>query len=1399
MKQFVLVMAAVASAALGEDLFVGRPVELTGGKAGSAAIVYGGANRAAAESLAQGIQSAVGEKLPVVEDKTVVPPGSFDYAPAWKTRPLILIGSVDDNRAFLALYARGLAAANERYPGTNRYVLRTLSEPLEAGADLVTIGAGDAAGLEAGIRRAVELIKADSEPGKLRLKPRIEVGSAAGPEAPTRWYRGGGIGGFYWEGNGKAGLAVRSAFLKELAADRLAGYATEHYTWEQRYRAVRQLLASGVFTEAQTREIQAALYDVLISRKDAFGLRALVSSPDAWNRRMTRHETSAFAGKYLLAEYLHHVAKLGAEKDAETARLDAHLSAILEAIAKSGRWRSGIEGAESLDVLANLANLLFLRGDETVLRSGVLTRMAIYQMANRDNLGCQAGVDSYIGSRPGEHFAPVSAGTLATSLGAWFLKDPELEWVARLDGDKRAASYLSVLFPPGFGYAPARVAPARPASWLGLQVLPLDPVYRAFAAEFPAPGSNAENFVRFDSAAGEPFDKAVFRDGFEPADAYLLLQGLNVSMPMLREGIAANAIVRYTELGSVFLFSHTQNVGSWKRNVVQISRGQADPQSSACVVRAAVTGSRVSLLQSLEQQNGGAAWTRTILRKRNGYFVVLDRVVPATNDETVASCRWRSFHDGKMADARRFVATDRARGTEMNLVSADALETTLEWEPRDGAAEPLALIQKAPTASGDVTFLNLFYASDRAHVRQLDIRRAGPAAALVQGTTEQGPEQALLATGALAPTNGVAGEAAAIYLAGDYLCAGGLKSLTLDNVTLVASGPVNLELDFAAGTGWIENPGDKPVWVKVDGGWKLEGERPREPQAVGESNGGWRVSSGRHPVTTGQPIPRRAPFVVPAAPAAKPDALAPAGKALKPRWVQPVMAPEPAPYRAFTLTVDPPPPEGSTILTDRAHHRWSPAVMAADKGGWSMTFDLAETRRVESIRFIETRKFLKGDTNLVFDVRIRTRDGDPRREAVRSERGVWYSEMEKYMYTGVHPTLTVPVGAETDRIVLAAPTNVASRGMEAFQEAEVLVVDPAVRIRSVLRVLPAGNLLVVRDRDVVCLDGNGREQWRYRADSPVVAQDVRESKRAGGVRIALWPLSNRFVLLDDKGREVVGPSAWDAPERKAILEETSRPACLALVEGSNALQVALFPHYRHGAISIQSGGPKAAFGEGRGGKAALVIPDRTGDGLEDIFVVGRFENNNGMVASGDLLSVLEGMEWTGSLADNWTGWSAGNMELSLFHAVSFVRGGPAGAPLLGIAAVNPGGIDYYRWPDLGKAWGHFNHPGNLALAVGDVTGDGIDEILVGREDGFLTAYEAATGATVWTRQLGDPVRAVAVNQGSVAAGTRRGVWVFRGASDPAAAAAGSVESMMAHGRGGFAVAFSDGVVKNFDF
>ena len=131
----------------------------------------------------------------------------------------------------------------------------------------------------------------------------------------------------------------------------------------------------------------------------------------------------------------------------------------------------------------------------------------------------------------------------------------------------------------------------------------------------------------------ETYSKAVLREGFDADDAYLHLQGLNTGTINRNDGFQGHAIVRYTELGSLLLFANTMRHSGWARTVVSASRGAPDPQSTACVLDSALRTPQVNGIQSRMDSTGGCSWTRTIVHRRRGYFVVLDELTAREEDD----------------------------------------------------------------------------------------------------------------------------------------------------------------------------------------------------------------------------------------------------------------------------------------------------------------------------------------------------------------------------------------------------------------------------------------------------------------------------------------------------------------------------------------------------------------------------------------------------------------------------------------------------------------------------------------------------------------------------------------------------------------------------------------------
>jgi len=1391
------------------ELFGGHSVVLARGGTTAATIVYGKATKEHAAELRAQVRELTKLDLPTVSDHEVVEQTRFDYRAPWQSRALILVGNVSNNRALLALYARFLVGVNESYPGPGRYIVRTLLEPIRSGADVLVVGGSDDAGLRAGVKRAAALIASSTDgQATCAVRPMVEVGNADGPIGDNSRYRGRGLDAFYWEANVKAGSGAKQAFLRHLTPDSkdLKRWSGSHYTWEGRYRGLLKMLAAGLFDEKQIADVQNRLYENLVKTDDSWGKRALIVPPREWNRRMTRHTLTGFTGQLLLADYLHHVGRLEPAQKQVVAKHHANLRGILEEIARSRRYRSGIEGREGIDVLGNLANVLFYLGDESALRSDLYREMAAHRLATRDNLGCHAGVDSYIGSRPGHQFNPASASGPATHLGAWLLSDPELLGITDLDEQKRPVTYMGVRFPPDFARPGPGTKPASPQTFTGLQVLPMDGFFQGFAG---SSASGSESFARYDAGKGRAFDRAVFRDGFGRQDAYLLLQGINVSAPMYREGIFGNAIIRYTELGSLFLFSNTQIVGSWSRSVTRVSRGRHDPQSTACLDTGSFKGSQVSAIQSLQEQNGGASWTRTILRRHGGYFVVVDKVTAHHADDYNLSCQWRSYHHGELLDARRFAATDMMNGAQMHIVSARPYGTELVQQERDGAADPLMVrqFQDRTMEGGEaVTFGNLVYATGSQALRTLDVRESRPGEFIVRGTIGGQSGLALVSTEGIDDLARIDTDARIAYLSEGTLCAIAAKRVQCPGLRAECGTRFSLEAGAEGGTITIENPTDADLSLLLKTGRSetdltvppgkltrdVQGHVFRKKRVARALEGHWKDAKSR--------------AVTPRTRAARPSL--PEAKVV---WNRGLFQVPPRPFHGFKLEVESEPPVEANVLVDRDHHRWSHRLNFSGKGGWKMKIQLGSPRDAESIRLIGYRSNRLFPEGLTFDLLLEG-EGDPR--AVPNVAPIsrfWHSECEKYLETARHPALVIPVNARVSAVTVTAQESKETKARYAFQEVRVFVNDAKWRAKiSLHRILEGGRqaLIAVGPGAIARLDPSGQAAWRWKADSPILHHFVEFSKTEKRWLIGVWPASQRFTLLDSQGKAVLEPSAFETKENSRLLGGYSRPHAATIWEreAGKPADIAFFPHYSFGQIRRGADGARAEIGEGRGGKAVLRTPDITGDNCEELFVVGRYENNNGLLPSQregvEEPTTLAGQHWTGNRVSNWTGWSAGNMELTMYHGASLVHRETDGkAEWLGVVAVNPGGLNFYRQPAFEQVWDHFNHPGNLCHTVGDIDRDGVDEILVGREDGFLSVYRALTGEQIRSCSLGGDVRAVLATGQRLVVGTSRSLLFLDEQYRPIASAPGPVESVQQtegpDGRRLVVAALSDGSLKAF--
>ena len=294
----------------------------------AAVVVPGAGFESAAAELNASLEGVVGARLAVVSDDQVVEPGNWRLRREWLDRPMIVAGNVLSNRAMFALFAHFLAGANAQYPGPGRYVVRTVFEPFRRGVDMVVVEASDDAGLAAGLGQLPLLVRREGW-----LPATIETGDASGP-LPAGGRSSSNFAStvhqFYWFGGPRVGLSAKRVVLDDIAKRETGLWGFDksgHYGWESHYRALRQLLATGVFTDDERQLVEERLLSNALHNSDWTAKSAMGRSPAAMNAGLNRHDISGLTGQFTILEYLHHVGNVPKSERSAVARADGYVTA----------------------------------------------------------------------------------------------------------------------------------------------------------------------------------------------------------------------------------------------------------------------------------------------------------------------------------------------------------------------------------------------------------------------------------------------------------------------------------------------------------------------------------------------------------------------------------------------------------------------------------------------------------------------------------------------------------------------------------------------------------------------------------------------------------------------------------------------------------------------------------------------------------------------------------------------------------------------------------------------------------------------------------------------------------------------------------------------------------------
>jgi hypothetical protein len=684
---------------------------------------------AAAPAAAATLSAALGRRGVACEVRTAeaaLEPNGLQWRAEVLSSTVVVSGGIHSNRALLPLYAHYLAFADASWPGRDGYVIRTCARPFAPGTAAVALEASSAAGEVAAAGRLAELLAAAPAAGlPATLEMHLDAEAMASLGAI-------GDGGMRYILGGKPEWAAEGVTNLLKAAHPETGFFPHgDYGIERWVRECHYLQdAPGVSAADQLRLDQALLQT------------ASAAAEQWWRRRDGtsiggRHHTMGTSAFALTVQLLR---RRGDPNPEAQALLDTWWRE------SEAYWRNAcatfhddLEGWPSYCSPEPALDWALMLGLDSYLREAL--PLAVQRAsAVTDPMGFYAGTGTYEECRPGDLYKATQWGWLLC-VADYFHPERGYGWL-QTNLPRAGVSTWAL----GRDVAGRRrfidgVAPRAPET-PGLAVLPLGPYrHRELMA---ATGPNQ-------AAAVPPlercFEKLSFRHDFAPDGQYFVLQGLEALRADNLPPLDANSIIRFSDLGHVWLHANSEKQGNLFRSAVFCTDGLNEGRRpGVCELRALHNGARIGLAVSGLPGYGACDWSRNVIWRRGAYVVLIDLLQQTRAGKFGLTCTFRTPQrawleaDGMLA--READASFRIRTADTTRLALDG------GAALEGAAVP-ALLRQAQLLDGQPgdlrVFRNLLFAADSAHPTELEIRPLGAQAALVRGTCRGESELALVA------------------------------------------------------------------------------------------------------------------------------------------------------------------------------------------------------------------------------------------------------------------------------------------------------------------------------------------------------------------------------------------------------------------------------------------------------------------------------------------------------------------------------------------------------------------------------------------------------------------------------------------------------------------------------
>ncbi|MBN1349812.1 hypothetical protein JXJ21_10415 [candidate division KSB1 bacterium] len=723
-----------------------------------------------AETLAIAIEKRSGARPDCISSSEIFTARDTRLPERYRRHPLILIGNLNNNPALTPLYARFYCATDSTYPGSDGYDLRTLVNPYGTGSNVILAGGSTLRGCQRAVERLISHIDDANGQDELTLpflldveiEPNLKQMLIDWPEAPpdaalpkvedgmkkalgfneglTR-----AIGSYTslysWTGDERYALYARNCLkmLNEMVTD---SYGDWHYRAERLLIALPLLIAGGFLEDA----------DIL--RADELLLGTALATQDMWWRMRHdkpplghRHHGKGTHEFYLLARYLRFQANPNPAAKSLCDRWIKECETFLDALGCT----CGTDDQDDESSLNNMATLYWyaLSAEKYgFFESGHARRIASRALALHDNKGAGAGQGGYGEGLSGALYVQQEA-TAPVAACVFYYQDSQLKWILEnMPNLSVPIRYGFLHFSPPFMHkfdTGPELPPEPPDDLGGIQRLPV--TSHQFAIDNNPPEHiepaghlvNAPETWLMAEGVGvnklpqeKGFDKLVMRSGFTTDDSYLLLQGYQGGYRWQGHMQAANCIVRFSQFGHSFLIQNTARHSLFHKNGVFVSNGfNNSPLQPIAEWLAIDDFSGLGLSTTRLSEYHGAEWVRSIFwaKSGNGYFVVIDSILPDANGSASLTCTWRT---PAYATLKERTWQSRQGAHQFILKCSETLKMTNEScseADKQGAANPFVLRQVKTgnfNQNTRISFENIFYVKSQAATASLDIRHIAP-------------------------------------------------------------------------------------------------------------------------------------------------------------------------------------------------------------------------------------------------------------------------------------------------------------------------------------------------------------------------------------------------------------------------------------------------------------------------------------------------------------------------------------------------------------------------------------------------------------------------------------------------------------------------------------------------